>query len=173
MVMGWVESHKPAAAAHVHLFLAGLMWTVVGATLAYFGGRWLWMSLPAAAPWLAATAVVIGAVKAHFVLDAAAWRIVGRIQERGDGRCLGGFLSARSWALVVVMAGAGRLLRGSHVARSLLGVLYIAVGTGLLLSSRVAWQAWRESRRGRAAASQDSRSPEERRGESGMAGQDG
>jgi len=127
--------------------LVGLMWTVVGVTLVGLGGRWLWQSPIPAAPWLAALALAIGAFKARFVLDRAARRIVDRIRERGDGRCLGGFLSLRSWALVAAMAGGGRLLRGSHLARGLLGVLYIAVGTALLLSSRVAWGAWRHSRR--------------------------
>jgi len=145
--MSWVEKYKPAAAVRAHLVLAGLMWTVVGAALVSFGGRWLWQLPTPAAPWLAALAVVIGAFKARFVLDRAARTIVDRIQERGDGRCLGGFLSVRSWALVAAMAGGGRLLRGSHVARGLLGVLYIAVGTALLLSSRVAWRAWCHSRR--------------------------
>ncbi|MCK5376249.1 MAG: hypothetical protein KAJ97_04145 [Acidobacteria bacterium] len=142
-----MDSHKPAAAAHVHLMLVGLMWTVVGVALVGWGGRWLWQSPIPAAPWLAVLALAIGAFKARFVLDRAARRIVDRIRERGDGRCLGGFLSIRSWALVAAMAGGGRLLRGSHLARGLLGVLYIAVGTALLLSSRVAWRAWRHSRR--------------------------
>jgi hypothetical protein len=143
---GWVDSHKPAAAAHVHLLLAGLMWTVVGAALAAVGGRWLWLSPSAAAPYLAAAGLVVGAAKSRFVLDRAAARIVDRIRERGDGRCLGGFLSLQSWTFVAAMVIAGRLLRGSHIARSLLGMLYLAVGTGLLLSSRIAWRAWRQRR---------------------------
>ena len=64
-------------------------------------------------------------------------------RARGDGRCVGGFLSLRSWALVAVMVVAGRLLRGSHVARGILGAIYLAVGIALFLSSRVAWRAWR------------------------------
>jgi len=143
--MSWIEMHKPAASAHVHLLLAGLMWAVVGAALAGFGGRWLWQSSAAHAWWLAGSAAVVGAVKAHFVLDRAGRRIVDRIRARGDGRCLGGFLSARSWALVIAMAGAGRLLRGSEIGRGLLGFLYVAVGVGLMLSSRVAWRAWHAS----------------------------
>jgi len=144
--MRWVEKYKPAAAVRAHLLLAGLMWTVVGAALVGVGGRWLWHLPTPTAPWLAALAVVIGAFKARFVLDRAARTIADRIRERGDGRCLGGFLSVRSWALVAVMVAGGRLLRGSHVGRGLLGVLYVAVGTALLLSSRVAWRAWREER---------------------------
>jgi hypothetical protein len=145
--MGWLESHKPAAPVTVHLLLAGLMWTVVGAVLVVVGGRWLWRSEAAAASWLAALALGLGALKARFVLDRTARKTVERIRERGDGRCLGGFLSFRSWALVGIMAVFGRLLRGSHLARHLLGFLYLAVGTALFLSSRVAWRAWRQSRR--------------------------
>jgi len=144
--MRWVERYKPAAAVRAHLLLAGLMWTVVGAALVGVGGRWLWHLPTPAAPWLAVMAAVIGAFKARFVLDRAARTIADRIRERGDGRCIGGFLSLRSWALVAVMVAGGRLLRGSHVGRGLLGVLYVAVGTALLLSSRVAWRAWREAR---------------------------
>jgi Ni/Fe-hydrogenase subunit HybB-like protein len=144
--MSWVERLKPGAAARVHLLLAGLMWALVGAALVGFGGWWLWQLPTPAAPWLVALALVIGVFKARFVLDRVARGIVDRILERGDGRCLGGFLSVRSWALVAVMVVGGRILRGSHMGRGLLGVLYVAVGTALLLSSRVAWRAWREAR---------------------------
>jgi hypothetical protein len=143
----WVESHKPAASVPAHLLLAWLMWAVVGTALAIFGARWLWFALPKAAPWLAAGAVAVGVVKSRLVLDRAARKVVGRISARGDGRCLGGFLSVQTWGLVLLMMAAGRLLRGT-LAGSIIGPLYIAVGTALLLSSRVSWRAWRESRRG-------------------------
>ena len=75
-----------------HLMLAWLMWAAVGAALVGFGARWLWESTPAAA-WLTAGAVVVGALKSRLVFDRVAGRIVTRIRPRGDGRCLGGFLS--------------------------------------------------------------------------------
>ena len=146
--MSWAESHKPAAKVSTQLMLAWLMWATVGTALALLGARWLWHALPVVAPWVAAAAVAVGLVKSRLVLDGAARRVVGRIQDRGDGRCLGGFLSVRTWGLVFLMMAFGRLLRGT-LAGPVIGLLYIAVGTALFLSSRVSWQAWRESRRER------------------------
>lgn len=141
----WIESHKPAAGVRAHLVAAGVMWSVVGATLAGVGVSWTWESTPAAAAWLTAAAVAVGAAKSRLVLDHAARRIVVRISARGDGRCLGGFLSPGTWGLVMVMMIAGRLLRGTF-AHPVIGPLYLAIGSALLLSSRVAWRAWREMR---------------------------
>lgn len=141
----WAESLKPAAAVPTQLMLAWLMWMTVGSALVGFGAWWLWETTPVAAPWVAAGALAVGAVKSRLVLDRAARRVVDRIWARGDGRCLGGFLSLRTWGLVVLMMVAGRLLRGS-LAHGIVGPLYIAVGTALSLSSRISWRAWRKSR---------------------------
>jgi hypothetical protein len=127
--------------------LAWLMWAMVGVALAGVGAWWLWDASPVVAPWLAAAAVAIGAIKSRLVLDRAAARIIARIRARGDGRCIGGFLSPSTWGLVILMMVAGRLLRGT-VAHAIVGPLYLAVGTALLVSSRLTWRAWRISRRG-------------------------
>ena len=96
--------------------------------------------------------------RTQLLLAAALWGIVGtmlltfgtakkiayRIVQRGEGRCVGGFFSLRSWALVVCMIVLGRLLRGTSVPLHLLGLLYAAVGTGLLISSRSIWLAWKD-----------------------------
>jgi len=142
----WAEDHKPAAAMSTHLMLAWLMWAVVGAGLAVVGMRWSWESAPALAPWIALGTVAAGALKSRVVLDGVARKVVERIQARGDGRCLGGFLSWRTWALVVLMMAGGRVLRGTF-AHGVVGPLYIVVGCALILSSRLTWRAWREVRR--------------------------
>jgi hypothetical protein len=140
----WVETHKPSASASAHLMLAWFMWAVVGASLAAVGTTWMWQTAPKIAPWLAVGALMVGVLKSRAVLDRAAGRIADRIRVRGDGRCLGGFLSLQSWTLVVVMVVAGRLLR-TTVARGIVSPLYLAVGTALLVSSRLLWHAWREA----------------------------
>ncbi len=134
----WAQRLKPAARARTHLLAAALLWTAVGAVLAGFGGAWLWGS--GAGPVWFAVAVVAGAAKGRLVIVRAARGIADRIAARGDGRCLGGFLSWRTWLLVAVMAGSGRLLRASPAPRSLVGGIYLAVGVALLAGAATLWR---------------------------------
>jgi len=119
------------------------MWTVVGGVLALVGAWWvlrdgqLWKLIPLL------TALVLGLLKSKFVLDRAAERISTRIIDRGNGKCIGGFLSPSSWLLVVLMAGGGRLLRSSPVPRFWIGLLYSGIGVGLFHSSRIFWRQYR------------------------------
>lgn len=138
----WLTTYKPAASARMHLLLAAMMWTVVGAALLCFGVRW---TLAGQIPyvWLfLAAAVMAGLLKSRFVLERTASRMIERIRTRGDGRCLGGFLSLRSWGFVALMIGAGCLLRTWMLPRTIVGLIYAAVGTALLLAARRLWQAW-------------------------------
>jgi hypothetical protein len=139
-----LERWKPAAAGRTQVLLAAALWTVVGTLLSGFGARWTLEAFGRGAGALAiALGIGAGLLKGRFVLDKAAERIVDRIVARGDGRCVGGFLSWRTWLLVALMAGAGRLLRGGLLPHAVVGPLYAAVGAGLLFSSRIAWRRWR------------------------------
>jgi hypothetical protein len=143
-----LERWKPRAGGRTQLLLAGAMWSVVGALLLGFGTVWTLEALGDGAGSLALIlGVLAGLAKGRYVLDRAAGRITDRIARRGDGRCLGGFLSWRSWLLVAVMSAAGRLLRGGLVSHAIVGPLYAAVGAGLLYSSRVPWRRWRAAAR--------------------------
>jgi hypothetical protein len=139
-----LQRWKPRAAGRTQLLLAAGLWSTVGAALLAAGARWTIQALaPRSGALLLALAVAAGLLKGRFVLDRAAIRIADRIAARGDGRCAGGFLSLRSWLLVALMSGAGRLLRGGLLPHAVVGPLYVAIGTGLLFSSRVAWLRWR------------------------------
>ena len=138
------ERWKPRAGGRAQLLLAGALWSVVGALLLGFGARW---TLEAFGRHTGALLLLLGIgaglFKGRFVLDRAAGRIADRIEARGDGRCVGGFLSWRSWLLVALMSSAGRLLRSGVLSHAVVGPLYSAVGAGLLFSSRIAWRRWR------------------------------
>jgi hypothetical protein len=137
-----LEDYKPAASARTQLLLAALLWTVVGAMLLFFGVRW---SILAEIPYvwlLLALAITAGVFKALFILERTARRTIDRIRERGDGRCIGGFLSIRTWLFVGLMMLTGYLLRHSALPRAIVGLIYAAVGTALLVASRRLWGAW-------------------------------
>ena len=139
----WLDAYKPTASRRTQLLLASCTWTIVGSMLLFFGARWLLSHSWDIA--LLPLTMLAGVLKSRFILDRAACRIAERIRNREEPSCLGGFLSWQSWATVAVMMIAGRLLRGSHLSRTLVGLLYSAIGTGLLLSSRRLWCFWRQA----------------------------
>jgi hypothetical protein len=141
-VIDWFQKYKPAAPARVHLLLAALMWTAVGGALLFFGIRWALVGRMPHVRLLLAVAATAGLAKARWVLWRAAGRIVERIKQRGDGRCLGGFVSWRTWLLIILMITAGRLLRGGLLPSPVVGLIYAAVGTALLAGSFRVWLAW-------------------------------
>jgi len=137
----WAERWKPAAGVRAHLVAAAGLWTLVGIGLTAAGLAWCFGS---PLPWsvvLAGAGLAAGLVKGRFVIRRVAERNAARIIARGDGHCLGGFLSVKTWLLVAVMMASGMVLRRSAVPRPVLGVVYTAVGTALLAGSVILWRA--------------------------------
>lgn len=93
--------------------------------------------------WLIA-AFVVGTVKSYWMLDRAARKNIRRIIDRKDGACIGGVYSPKMWGMILLMVLLGRFLRTSALSGKFVGALYIAIGWGLLLSSRLIWQQWRK-----------------------------
>jgi hypothetical protein len=141
----WLETYKPAVSSRTQLWLAAAMWSTVGVALFAVGTLWV-LTAPKITVSLSLlfVALCLGIGKSFWVLDRTASRIVERIKLRGDGQCLGGFFSLRVWALVVVMMLMGKMLRGTDIPRPVLGLIYAAVGVGLLISSRSIWKGFNE-----------------------------
>ena len=135
-----LEKYKPAASARTHLVAAAVMWSLVGTALAGFGFYWVTESQLAYRWIFVAVAVMLGLAKSFWVLDKAAGKMILRIRKRGDGRCIGGFLSPWSWLMVICMSVAGRMLRAYVLTEGWAGVLYVLVGVALLVSSRKLWK---------------------------------
>lgn len=126
-----------AAGERVQLILAGGLWVVAAVILGVRGVGWL-----VVAPWalaLAVTGVALGVLKARFLLDRVALGVARRIHDRGPGASVAGFLSVRSWVVVVIMMAGGHALRLTAAPRPVLGVLYVAIATALVLASRAYW----------------------------------
>jgi hypothetical protein len=141
----WADRKKPAARVRTHLLAAALLWTIVGFGLAAVGLVWCFTLRP---PWsfgLAVAGLAVGTLKGFYIIRRIARGNSARLIARGDGHCLGGFLSAKTWLLVLAMMASGILLRQSPIPRPVLGVIYAAVGTGLLIGSFPLWKAHREA----------------------------
>ena len=140
----WAERLKPAAKTRTRLLAAASLWTVVGLGLSTLGFIWCFA---VRLPWpfgLAVLGIAAGSLKGRFVFRGLAEKNAARVVRRGDGRCLGGFLSIKTWLLVAVMMTSGMILRRSGVPHPILGVLYSAVGTALLAGSVPLWRARRQ-----------------------------
>lgn len=94
---------------------------------------------------LGLAAVAIGLVKARLILVRYAQKAVRRIHARGHA-CFFGFFAPSSWLFILVMMGGGMMLRRTPLVdywwgRTFLGVLYVAVGTALLIADVIFWRA--------------------------------
>lgn len=138
-MVGKLTQLKPSASCSVHLLVAAAMWTVVGIGLMARGILWL---NAISQLWIVIPALLAGTLKSRFMLDRSAAKSIQRIEGCNDGKCIGGVYSLKTWFLVVLMMGAGYLLRHSSLSREILGLLYVSIGWGLLFSSRNAWIAW-------------------------------
>jgi len=95
---------------------------------------------------LVVIALALGFLKARFVFARSARKIVDRIERRGDGRCIGGFLSWKTWLLVIAMVALGRVLRASSIPLTIRGTVYAVIGAALFTASRQLWARWRIAR---------------------------
>jgi len=146
LMFSWLETYKPVASSRMQLLLAGTMWSCVGAGLFSVGTYWLLKNGETKGFILLIIAAGLGLGKALLVLDRTTLRNITRVKARGEDRCFGGFLSPRVWILVIGMMLLGRILRTVGLPKPILGLIYGAVGIGLLFSSRLIWRAWKDHR---------------------------
>jgi hypothetical protein len=134
---------KPGVNRRTHLFMSAILWTSIGLLLIVKGGirlsqlkEWNWQAL------IVALALLAGSLKAWFILDKSARRVINRILNFKDGTCLGAVYSVKTWILVLCMMGMGVILRNSSLPINLVCLLYLTIGWALLLSSRLVWKVW-------------------------------
>jgi len=134
-----ISQLKPGASRSIHLLVAASIWSCVGSMLLLRGAIWLqginklWIVLPG---------ILFGTCKALWMLDRSANKNIVRIVNGGNGKCLGGVYSWKTWLLVALMMSMGCLLRNSSLPKEFLGLFYVSIGWGLLFASRKSWFAW-------------------------------
>ena len=146
----WWDRFTPRAGVRVQMFAAAIMWLIgLGFLLGYgvsFIVKLIGMTHPAiwSIALLVIVAIVLGDIKARFVLIRYADKAIARIQHRGH-TCFFGFFGWSSWGFIAGMMGTGIVLRIFTPLPTywwgliLLAILYIAVGTALLIADRIFW----------------------------------
>lgn len=130
---------KPSAPAWVQFLAAALLWTGVGVFLLYRGLSAALTLPPLMLAAVSAGAGLIGFLKGLFVMRPAARKGSARIAQRGDGKCVMGFISWKAWLFVIGMGVFGKFLRSAHLPNWLLGLLLCGVGTALLIGAAIYW----------------------------------
>ncbi len=135
--------YSPAVGTGTQLVAAAGMWLIGASILIIRGVGYLsdrhWHA------WALAAGLALGLLKARLLLTRVAVKAVDRIRTRGRAHFFG-FFSAKSWALVATMMGAGMVLRRlvvhpDAVGAGIMGAVYIGVGTALLIADQVFWSA--------------------------------
>jgi len=136
--------YKPGVKVRTHYFLAAMIWSLVGLGLLGRGFLFLHQSGQYA---VLLVALVLGTLKAIFVLQRSAGKNIERIGQFQGRTCFGAVFSFKAWSLVLLMVLLGRWLRSSGCPPVYIGLLYAAVGWALLFSSRVIWLEWLRCRK--------------------------
>lgn len=137
----FITRYKPGAPVHIHLFVAALIWSLVGIFLMANG--YLLLEL-ADKQWLVFPAIGLGTIKSIWVLEKVARKNIDRILQFEDRTCIGSVYSYKTWGLIICMIVLGRTLRLYVLPGEYVGMLYLIVGWGLLWASRLIWLArWR------------------------------
>ena len=137
-----LQRYKPGASVRTHLFLAAIIWSVVGFFLLMNG--FVLVSLQDKL-WYGVAGLALGAAKTFFILDRVAQKNMKRIKAFDDKVCIGSVYSWKTWILVATMIVLGRILRTTILPGEVVGLIYTGVGCALLLASRLMWLEWKRT----------------------------
>ncbi len=130
-----LAKYKPSVARRFLWLVAGLLWSAVGVGLCAAAVYWL-MDAPWPANLLGAgVGLGAGAVIYRFGFSRIARKNIARIAQKPEKVCIFAFQAWKSYVLIVVMMALGFALRHSALPRLALASLYMAIGSGLGLSS--------------------------------------
>jgi hypothetical protein len=134
--------YKPGISVRTHLFLAALIWSVVGFFLLING--FVLISIQNHL-WYGVVGLILGTAKTFFILDRVALKNVKRIKDFEDKVCIGSVYSWKTWVMVAAMIALGRFLRTTVLPGEVVGLIYTAVGWALMLASRKMWLEWKRT----------------------------
>jgi hypothetical protein len=137
---------EPAVRRTALVRSAAVVWAAVGLYLSARAVGWF-RAAPRSILLPAALALGLGFIKGRFVFAKLARRNIARIRELSPHKekiCIFAFQAYESYALIIAMMGLGIALRHSRIDRTILAVVYLAIGSALLYGSGPYWQGVRD-----------------------------
>lgn len=130
-----LDKWKPGVPKNWLLLLAGLLWIGVGCMLDGLAWSWLKTETPGKAAVLGAVGFACALMIHRFGFSKIVDKNLARILPLQGKRCVFSFMPWKSYILILIMSLMGATLRHSPVPKPHLAVLYIAIGSALILSS--------------------------------------
>ena len=129
------EKWKPGVPKSTLLLIAGIIWLGIGVMMDGMAYSWLKTENLNQALRGLAIGLAFALLIHHFGFLRIVDRNLGRILPMKGRRCVFSFMPWKSYLLIMVMIFLGSLLRHSSFPKPYLAVLYMAIGSALILSS--------------------------------------
>jgi len=126
---------KPGVPKSTLLLIAGLLWIAIGIMLDAMACSWLKAESSQYFYSEAIAGFAIALLIHHFGFLRVVDRNLARILPMEGRRCVFAFMPWKNYILILIMISAGVLLRHSPIPKKYLAVLYMSIGTALILSS--------------------------------------
>ncbi len=128
---------EPAIPIPFHYLITAAMWIYVGQILISYGIVWfeeeitkfLWLFI------LVSVIAVLSIFKFGFLK--IVYKNIKRLQQKRDKICIFAFMEWKSYIIMVIMMTMGIMLRTFIGPNEYLGIMYIGIGGGLLLSGLI------------------------------------
>jgi hypothetical protein len=125
---------KPAAPKSVLYILSGMMWVIVGVFLNRYAYFWLQGQNLEKTMILIAFGLILAFLIHFFGFSRVVTKNSNRIIQMPKKPCVFGFMSWKSYLIVIFMMVLGISLKLSPIPKPYLSILYIGIGTALILS---------------------------------------
>jgi hypothetical protein len=130
-----IEKWKPGVPKSSLLLIAGIIWLGIGAMMDGMAYSWIRTRDLKEVLSVSATGFVLALFIHHFGFLRLVDKNLGRILPMKGRRCVFSFMPWKSYGLIGIMIIMGSLLRHSPIPKIYLAVVYMAIGTALILSS--------------------------------------
>jgi len=129
-----LEKWKPGVPKNILLLIAGILWIVIGIFLNYRSYSWLKEKELKTILIIGTAGLFLSVLIQVFGFSKIVNKNIQRIIPMDGKRCLFSFFPWRSYLLISIMILMGSFIRHSTIPRVYLSVLYIGIGTAMILS---------------------------------------